>query len=137
MSNATIGLDQKRYGRLLAETRPAIIKSEEENDRLLACIEGLMGKGENNLTTEEETLLELLVDLVHDYERKQYPLPAIPPHRMVSYLLEQQGLKPSHLWPVLGSKSRVSELLAGKRAIGKEQAKKLAAFFRKSVELFI
>ena len=71
MSNATIGLDQKRYGRLLAETRPAIIKSEEENDRLLACIEGLMGKGENNLTTEEETLLELLVDLVHDFEQKQ------------------------------------------------------------------
>src|SRR5664279_2246433 len=33
------------------------------------------------------------------------------------------------LWPVVGSKSRVSEILAGKRAMTKEQAKKLAEFF--------
>jgi antitoxin component HigA of HigAB toxin-antitoxin module len=38
---------------------------------------------------------------------------------------------------VLGTKSRVSELLAGKREISKEQAKKLAAFFHVGVELFI
>jgi HTH-type transcriptional regulator/antitoxin HigA len=53
------------------------------------------------------------------------------------YLLQKRGLQPSDLWPVLGSKSRVSEILSGKRSISKEQAKKLAEFFRVGVELFI
>jgi HTH-type transcriptional regulator/antitoxin HigA len=64
----------------------------------------------------------LLVDLVHD---------------LVAFLMEQRGLKPSALYPVLGTKSRVSEVLSGKRGISKEQAKKLAAFFHVGVELFI
>ncbi len=137
MSTLTIDLDQKQYGKLLAATRPAIIKSEAENDRLLSCIEDLMRKGENNLSVEEGTLLELLVNLVHDYEQRQYPTPAAPPHQMVNYLLEQQGKEPSALLPILGTKSRVSELLSGKRSISKDQARKLSAFFKKSVDLFI
>ena len=137
MSTSTIDLDTKRYGRLLAKAHPTVIKSEDENDRMLGIIEGLMAKGEENLTAEEDALLELLVDLVHDFEEKHYPLPPSPPHRMVAFLLEQRGLKPSALWPVLGSKSGVSDLLTGKRAISKDQAKKLAAFFHVGVELFI
>jgi len=46
-------------------------------------------------------------------------------------------LKPGDLLPVVGSKSRVSEILSGKRTIGKEQAKRLAAFFRVGVGLFL
>ncbi len=56
---------------------------------------------------------------------------------VTGYLLERRGLQPSDLWPVLGSKSRVSEILSGKRSISKEQAKKLAQFFHVGVELFI
>ena len=137
MSTITIDLDTKRYGRLLAKALPAVIKSEDENNRMLAIIEDLMKKGESNLTPEEDALLELLVDLVHDYEERHYPLPSSPPHQMVAFLLEQRGLKPSELWPVLGSKSRVSEILSGKRAVSKEQAKKLASFFHVGVDLFI
>ena len=137
MNSSSVDLNQEQYGRLLTETRPAIIKCEEENERLLQVIEGLMRKGEENLTAEEDTLLELLADLVHDFERQRYPLATVPPHAMVRYLLEQQGAKPNALWAVLGSKSRVSELLAGKRAISKDQAKKLGAFFEKRFELFL
>ena len=39
--------------------------------------------------------------------------------------------------PVVGSKSRVSEILSGKRSIGKAQAKSLAAFFHTGVEVFL
>jgi len=137
MSTTTIDLDTKRYGRLLAKALPAVIKSEDENNRMLAIIEALMAKGEEHLTAEEDALLELLVDLAHDFEEKHYPLSPSPPHQMVAFLVEQCGLKPSALWPVLGSKSRVSDLLSGKRAISKDQAKRLAAFFHVGVELFI
>jgi HTH-type transcriptional regulator/antitoxin HigA len=56
---------------------------------------------------------------------------------MVAFLLEHRGLRPSDLWPVIGSKGRVSEILAGKRSISKEQAKKLAQFFRVRADLFL
>lgn len=77
------------------------------------------------------------MDLIHDFESKAYAIPKSAPHEALGFLLEQRCLKPSDLWPVLSSKSRVSEILAGKRAIGKEQAKKLAEFFRVGVALFI
>jgi len=137
MSTTTVDLDTKRYGRLLAKALPTVIKSENENERMLAAIEELMEKGEDRLTPEEDALLELLVDLVHDFEEKRYPLPSSPPHKMVAFLLEQRGLTAKDLWSVLGSKSRVSEILSGKRAVSKDQAKALAAFFHVGVELFI
>lgn len=137
MSTGVIDLDTKRYGRLLAKAQPTVIKSEAENDRMLEIVEGFLAKGEENLSREEDALLELLLDLVHDFEQKRYPLPSSPPRRMVAYLLEQRGLKPGALWPVLGSKGRVSEILSGKREISKDQARKLAAFFHVGVQLFI
>jgi antitoxin component HigA of HigAB toxin-antitoxin module len=38
---------------------------------------------------------------------------------------------------VIGSRGRVSEIVAGKRPVSKEQAKKLAEFFHVGVDLFI
>ncbi len=135
--NTTTELDVKAYGRLLARTVPTVIKTAEDNRRMLAIVDKLMAKGEENLTREEDALLELLVDLIHDFEQKYDPLPKSDPHKMVAFLLDQRGMKASDLWPVLGSKSRTSELLSGKREVSKDQAKKLAEFFRVPVDLFI
>lgn len=137
MSTTMEDLDLKRYGRLLAKAVPKVIKTEEENERALAIVESLMEKGEGKLTPEEDALLELLADLIQDFEEKAYPIPKSDPHKMIAYLLEQRGLAPKDLWPVIGSKSRVSEILAGKRSITKEQAKRLAEFFHVGVDLFI
>ena len=137
MSTIDAQIDLKRYGRLLAKAAPTVIRSEEENDRMLGIVESLMAKGEDNLSPEEDALLELLVDLIHDFEAKAYPIPKSAPYEAVEFLLEQRDLKPSDLWPVIGSKSRVSEILAGKRSISKEQAKRLAEFFHVRTDLFI
>jgi HTH-type transcriptional regulator/antitoxin HigA len=134
---STVVLDEKRYGRLLSQTLPKVIETRAENERLLAVVESMLEKGEEALTPEEDALLELLTGLIHDYESKAYPTASSDPHEVVAYLLEVRGLQPKDLWPVLGSKSRVSEILGGKRSISKEQAKKLAKFFHLGVELFI
>jgi HTH-type transcriptional regulator/antitoxin HigA len=131
-------IDLKRYGRLLAKAAPRVIATEEERDRALAIVESLMEKGERNMTAEEDALLGLLTNLIRDYEATAYPPRGKSrPHEMVAFLLEQRDLRPSDLWPVIGSKSRVSEILSGKRSISKAQAKKLAEFFRVSVDLFL
>lgn len=137
MISTTADLDVKRYARLLAKAVPIVIDSEEENERVLGIVEELMAKGEDNLSREEDALLELLVDLVHDFEAKAYPAPACDPHAALEFLMEQRGLKPSDLLPIIGSRSRISEILAGKRSISKSQAKKLAEFFRVKADLFI
>jgi HTH-type transcriptional regulator/antitoxin HigA len=137
MTTLTTDIDLKRYGRLLAKAVPTVIRNEEENERILGIVESLMAKGEDNMSPEEDALLELLVDLIHDFETKAYPIRKSAPHEALEFLLEQRELKPSDLWSVIGSKSRVSEILAGKRSISKEQAKKLAAFFHVRADLFI
>ena len=66
MTTITADLDSKQYGKLLAKTVPRVIKTEEENDRMLGIVESLLSKGEDRLTPEEEALLELLTELIHD-----------------------------------------------------------------------
>ena len=134
--NATI--DLKRYGRLLAKTAPCVITTEKEHGRAIASVESLLERGERNMTPEEDALLDLLTNLIRDYEATAYPARTkSKPREMVAFFMEQRNLKPSDLWPVIGSKSRVSEILAGKRSISKDQARRLAEYFQVRVDLFI
>ena len=89
------------------------------------------------MTPEEDALLSLVTNLIRDYEAGAYPpRQRSKPHRLVAFLLEQRGLSSKDLWPVIGSKGRVSEILSGKRDISKEQAKTLAEFFHVRADLF-
>jgi HTH-type transcriptional regulator/antitoxin HigA len=129
-------LDPGRYRRLIAEVSPMMIETEEENERVLAIVERLMAKGEKR-SAEEVAILNLLVHLVEQFEEKAYQMGEAAPAEMVAFLLEQRGLKPAALAEVLGSRGRVSEILAAKRSISKEQAKRLGEFFQVSAAAFI
>jgi HTH-type transcriptional regulator/antitoxin HigA len=133
---STVTLNEREYQRLLGETLPMVIQTEGEYSRMLAAVRELMDKGENQWSEEEGRLIELLSMLVEEYEDRVHPLPKSRPHKMLAYLLEEKGLKPHDLWSVL-PKSRVSEILSGKRAISKAQAKKLSEFFRVPADLFL
>ena len=65
MSTGLIDPDTKRYGRPLAKALPAVVKSEDENDRMLAIVEGLMAKGDENLTRKKTIPLDLLEFSLH------------------------------------------------------------------------
>ena len=122
--------------KLLDETLPVAIHTEVEYRRLLAAAGVLMEKPEDEISEEEGRLLELLSILIEEYENRAHPLPNAKPHRMLAYLLKERDMKPSDLWTVL-PKSRVSEILNGKRSISKTQAKQLAELFHVPVELFL
>jgi HTH-type transcriptional regulator/antitoxin HigA len=113
------------------------IETEEEYDRMAAAAEELMDKGEENLSTEESALLETIAILIQAYDDRNHPLPPEPPYEMLAYLMETSRRTASGLLPVFGTRGRVSEVLNGKRSISKEQAKKLAALSKVSVDLFI
>ena len=129
-------LDKAKYRKLIARVLPVFIETEEENERMLGEIEKLMDKGESR-SPEETNLLRMMVRLVEEYESEAYPFEPAPPHIILSHLLEANGLTHSDLLPIFGSKGIISETLAGKRGISKENAKALAAKFKMSVEAFI
>jgi len=130
-------IDERRYGRLLARALPAVIETDAENERMLDKVEALMDKGEKR-SAEEDKLLVLMARLVEDFEARNCPIHEPTPGRLLAYMIEQRGLKQVDLLPVLDcSKSFMSEMVSGRREISKANAKKLAAFFGKPVELFI
>lgn len=129
--------DVRRYGRLLAQKVPVAIRTEAECKRAIAEIDSLLRKGSSNLSPEEERLLDLLSILVERYEDETEEFPPSPPHRMLQFLMEQNDLKQADLVNIFGSSGRVSEIVNGKRAISKAQAKALGEFFKVSPELFI
>ncbi len=129
-------INLRQYGRLLSKTLPTIIRTEEENDRVLLLVEKLFAKGDD-LTLEENALLELLVKLIADFEEEYYPIRDASPQEVLVEIMSARGLKQKDLTEVFGSKSRASEAISGKREISKSQAKALAEFFNVSVELFI
>jgi HTH-type transcriptional regulator/antitoxin HigA len=123
--------------RLLGKAAPAVIETEEEYKRMLARFEHLLDKDDASISPEEGRLLKLLAMLLEEYEDRNIPLPRFRPDKMLRHLLAEKALRPSDLGPAIGSKSRVSEIMSGKRSISKSQAKKLAAFLHVPVELFI
>ena len=128
----------EKYGALLAATLPAVIKTDAQHDRILEIIDDLMSKPDNDLSPEEEKLLDLLADIVEQYERRIYPpLAELKPHEILQFLIEENGLKQKELIDVFGAESRVSDAVNGKREISKAQARKLSERFKVSAELFI
>ena len=133
---ATVDIDQKKYGKLLAKTLPKIIETDEEFERMAALLEELTIP-ERDLTPEEDAVANLIEKLVLDYDDRFYAIPEAKPNEMVRYLMEQRGEKQADLVPLLGSRAQVSDLVNGKRGISKAQVKKLAEYFGVSAELFL
>jgi HTH-type transcriptional regulator/antitoxin HigA len=138
MGTLTETINEKQYARLLSKAAPRVVRSEAEHERALAIVESMLERGEHKMTPEEGELLDLLTNLIRDYEAAVYPpREKSAPGQLLAFLLEQRELSAKDLWPVIGSKSRVSEILAGKRSISKDQAKRLAEFFHVRADLFI
>ncbi|HJZ68680.1 MAG TPA: transcriptional regulator [Blastocatellia bacterium] len=128
--------DRRRYASLLAEAAPRVITSGEELERISELAEPLLKKGESR-TPEENALCQLLLKLIDDYQERHTIIPELSPRELLQALLEESGQRQADLVPIFGSRSRVSDAVNGKRAISKEQAKRLGQYFHVSAAAFI
>ncbi|MBI2931631.1 MAG: ImmA/IrrE family metallo-endopeptidase [Planctomycetes bacterium] len=103
---------------------PRLIKTTEEHEAALAEIERLMSL-DPDAGTPEARRLELFAKLVEDYERERFPFETPGPIEAIRFRMSEQGLKQRHLVPFIGSKSKVSEVLAGKRPLTAEMMRAL------------
>ena len=134
MALATI--NEAAYGKLLVRALPRVIKSDKENERIIAELERLDTRGQA-LTPEEENLAELMTLLVRQFEESKYHLGHAEPLEALRILMEDRGIRQRDLIPVFGSSSIVSDVLNGKRSISKAHTRKLAEYFHVPASLFL
>ncbi|MBV8708329.1 MAG: hypothetical protein JO182_21930 [Acidobacteriaceae bacterium] len=122
------------YGSLLMQTRPHIIRDDDDNKRCIELLEKLVSQ--NHLTPEQEELVGVLKLLVHDYEQRFVIDPGATQADIVQHLMNANHLSPKDMEPILGTKSAVSMALSGERPLSKSQIKRLSERFHVSAEVF-
>jgi len=130
-------VDEKEYGRLLAKYLPGVIRSDQEHDRLAGLLMKLALAAER--TAEENRLIELLERLVDDYDERRMRggLEALEPLGLLEHLMEEGSLKQVDLVDCFGSQSVVSAVMAGKRQINSEHARRLSRRFGLPLAMFL
>ena len=98
------------------------IKNETNYQDALNLIDKLMNAKPN---TDEMDELEILTTLVEVYEEQHYKIDAPDPIEAIKFRMEQEGLKQKDLVAIVGSKSRVSEVLNKKRKLTIEMIRSL------------
>ena len=90
------------------------IKTKSDYRATLKEIESLMNAKAN---TPEGERLDVLVTLVEAYEARHFPLELPDPIEAIKFQMDQKGLTPKDLEPMIGRMNRVYEILNYKRPL--------------------
>lgn len=117
------------YQTLLQQFVPRPIGSQRAYQRTLKQIDGLMRKTKRSRA--EDDLLELLATLVEQYEIRQgFTVPELSPRDRLAGLIEARQLTQAELSRASQvPRTTINEILAGRRAISKANALRLANYF--------
>jgi HTH-type transcriptional regulator/antitoxin HigA len=94
------------------EVRP--IRSEADYEAALAEVERLWGAESG---TRDGDRLDVLATLIDAYESEHHPIDPPDPIEAIKFRMEQQNLTRKDLEGILGTRSRVAEVLNGRRAL--------------------
>jgi HTH-type transcriptional regulator / antitoxin HigA len=110
-----------------------VIQNDADHPEANALVEKLMGSSDPG-DLARMTAQALLIEA---YERVRWPrrTPALPD--LLKYLIDQHGLTRADLVPLLGTASRVSEVLNGKHELSMSMVRKLRERFHISANLLI
>jgi HTH-type transcriptional regulator/antitoxin HigA len=110
-----------------------VIQSDSDHVQAKALVEKLMGAS----APEDRARLVAQARLIEAYEATRWPRtrPSLPD--LLAFLMEQHDLSRADLVPLLGTASRVSEVLNGKRELSMTMMRKLRERFHISADLLI
>lgn len=118
----------------VAHLRP--IRSEEEYERTVALMNFLLDAVGDKEGHALSGLLDLVSELVGEYDTNHYAIEASEPKEVLRYLIEMRGLKQGDLAEIV-PQGNLSAILAGKRKISATLAGKLAKYFNVSSAVFV
>lgn len=93
-----------------------LIKSNSDHQAALARLDELFDLDPAPGTAESDEI-EVLALLIETYEKEVFPIDLPGPVEAIKFRMDQQELAQKDLVPYIGSKSKVSEVLNGKRAL--------------------
>ena len=110
-----------------------VIENDADHAQAKALIEKLMGSGD----PADQARMTAQARLIEAYEHARWPrrAPSLPD--LLNYLMDQHGLSRADLVPLLGTPSRVSEVLTGKRELSMSMVRRLRDRFQISADLLI
>lgn len=96
-----------------------ILRTEQEYNEACEKIYSLINSTENPIepNSPEGEEMELLSLLVEKYEQDHFQIEAPNPVEAIKFRMEQMNLKQVDIAPLFGGKTRVSEVLNGKRPL--------------------
>jgi HTH-type transcriptional regulator/antitoxin HigA len=103
---------------------------------MTALIHALLDEAAGRESHPAMGLIDLLGNLIEDYEADQHPLPRATGLQALKFLMDRHGLRQVDL-PEIGSQGVVSEVLAGKRDLNIRQVRALAKRFGVSTSTFV
>lgn len=133
---ATTGERASGHVRHVRATDIAPIRSSAHYRRMVAMLEALLAESAGDESHPAMGLVDIVGDLIEDYETEKHPLPPTTGLQALKFLMEQHGVRQGDL-PEVGSQGVVSEILAGKRDLNLRQVRALGERFGVSPATFI
>lgn len=103
------------------------MKNEQDYTDALAMIDNLWDAPQDS---DDGDYLDILITLVEKYEEIHFKIDEPDPIEAIKFVMEQQGLKSKDLISILGTRSRVSEVLNKKRKLNLAMIRKLHSKLR-------
>jgi HTH-type transcriptional regulator/antitoxin HigA len=108
-----------------------------DDDRELARARALVDRLWDSKESVGVAWLEAQAWLIAAYEERRWPRRPARTADLVRHLMDQHGLSRADMVPILGTPSRVSEVLSGKKGLSMAMVQRLRARFRVPADLFI
>jgi HTH-type transcriptional regulator/antitoxin HigA len=111
------------------------IRSDKELNAAVKMVDSLLDR--KDLAPEEEDYLEVLGDLIEQYESEAHPIAPVSDMEMLRHLIEAKGVSQTAVSKATGiADSTISEVLKGKRSLNRGHIGKLARYFSVSPDVF-
>jgi HTH-type transcriptional regulator / antitoxin HigA len=110
-----------------------VIDSDAELVRARALVDRLWASDE----PADVARLQAQARLIAGYEESKWPRRPPSTAEIIRHLMDQHGLTRADMVPILGTPSRVSEVLAGKKGLSMTMVQRLRARFRAPADLLI
>ncbi|MFM7759404.1 MAG: type II toxin-antitoxin system HigA family antitoxin [Burkholderiaceae bacterium] len=114
----------------------APIRGEHHLHQMSDLLEALLQEAGSDPNHPALELVEIVGDLIQDYEASHPSMPTATGLDALNFLMEQHGLRQADL-PEIGSQGVVSEILSGRRELNLRQVRALAERFGVSPATFV
>jgi HTH-type transcriptional regulator/antitoxin HigA len=108
-----------------------------DSDAELARARALVNRLWDSENPSDVARLQAQARLIAAYEESKWPRRPPSTAELIRHLMDQHGLTRADLVPILGTPSRVSEVLRGKKELSMAMVQRLRARFRVPADLLI